>query len=79
MKIHLLTTAGCHLCEKAERLIRPIAPRFDVNLELVDIALDDAMVEKYGMAIPVLFHPETNLELGWPFDEQELIDWLQKL
>ncbi|GAA6133736.1 glutaredoxin family protein [Oceaniserpentilla sp. 4NH20-0058] len=78
MQIQLLGTSGCHLCEVAESIVKRIAPVFGYSTEYVDIANDDALVEQYGMRIPVLMFQQEQ-ELGWPFDEQQLIHWLESL
>lgn len=74
-KILLFTTLGCHLCEQAAALIRSVGG----NPELVEIADDDQLFERYGLRIPVvaLSHPgESAAELEWPFDETQLRRWL---
>ena len=77
MVVELLGTPGCHLCELAERLVRRIAPSMSVKVQHVDIATNDALVEAYGMKIPVLRTTENGVkELNWPFDEESLITWL---
>lgn len=77
MNVELLGTSGCHLCEVAERLVRRIAPNLGANIQHIDIASDDALVDAYGMKIPVLRTQEGKTsELNWPFDEESLIAWL---
>ena len=78
VQIELLGTTGCHLCEVAERMVRRIAPVLGFTLLYVDIAEDDALVDKYGMQIPVL-RTQDGDELGWPFAEEELIHWLEAI
>ncbi len=72
--LKLYGTQGCHLCEEAEQLLQQWvmhAPgRFD--LVTVDIVGDDALFERYGVRIPVVLHPESGRELGWPFDMRVL-------
>lgn len=63
MQAELLTTVGCHLCDQALEVIRRAAPTLE--LTLVDIAEDDALIEQYGEKIPVL--RLANGELCWPF------------
>jgi len=73
MQAELLTTAGCHLCDQALELIRRAAPTLE--LTLVDIAEDDALIEQYGEKIPVL--RLASRELCWPFgllDVRMLVD-----
>jgi len=61
----LYTTGGCHLCERAETLIRGAV---GVSVGLVEIADDAELLERYGVRIPVLRRVDTGEELDWPFD-----------
>ena len=73
MQAELLTTAGCHLCDQALEVIRRAAPALE--LTLVDIAEDDALIEQYGEKIPVV--RLAGRELCWPFgllDVRTLVD-----
>ncbi|MBT8145903.1 MAG: glutaredoxin family protein [Gammaproteobacteria bacterium] len=67
-KIILYTTAGCHLCEQAEELLRYVASEVAVEWQPVDIADDPSLLERYGIRIPVLQREDDGSELGWPFD-----------
>jgi len=78
LQVELLGTSGCHLCEVAEKLVRRIAPPLGAKVTLLDIAESDELVEQFGMTIPVLRHTNGKT-LGWPFDEQTLIHWLESL
>jgi hypothetical protein len=78
VQLALLGTTGCHLCDIAERMTRRIAPVLGFSLTYVDIAADDALVDQYGMLIPIL-RTKDGHELGWPFTEEELIHWLESL
>lgn len=75
MQIQLLGTSGCHLCDVAERLVRRMAVRHQIQLIKVDIALDDLLMDQYALQIP-LIRSEDGQELGWPFDEEQLVSWL---
>jgi len=66
VKLILLGTSGCHLCEEAELIM---ASCNNVEIELIDIAEQEQWQEKYAIRIPVLYHAETESELGWPFDQ----------
>src|SRR5690606_7055431 len=48
----LYTTAGCHLCEQAEHILRTQLTGF--RLTLVDVAESDTLVADYGIRIPVI-------------------------
>jgi len=65
MKLVLYGTTHCHLCEQAEAVLQAVG----VNAEHIDIAEDDALLEKYGVRIPVVKRENTGEELDWPFDE----------
>ena len=80
--IQLFSTAGCHLCEQAEALALPLLESRQWQLELVDISVDAALVERYGIRIPVLgAHDSAGRwqELGWPFDQAQIGSWLGQI
>ncbi len=64
MNLLLYGTRYCHLCEQAEALLEAAG----IAAEYVDIASDDALLEKYRIRIPVLRRDDSGAELGWPFD-----------
>ena len=76
-EIILYTTAGCHLCEQAEQLLRVVADLNQLSWHAVDIAEDAALVERFGVRIPVIQVAGAADDLGWPFDEPALISYLQ--
>ncbi len=69
MSLILFGTSGCHLCEQAELLVNACVPE---GVDYVDIAEQEQWQEQYAVRIPVLYDPETKLELGWPFDLAEV-------
>ncbi len=71
-KLHLYTTLGCHLCELAEDLLRPIILNSHYELSLVEISERDELMEKYALRIPVIALAATDEELAWPFDQYQL-------
>ncbi len=70
----LYGTLGCHLCDDAEALLAPLLEAIsvsiggDCDIECVDISDDDALLELYGVRIPVLRRVADGAELDWPFD-----------
>lgn len=68
MKPRLYTTAGCQLCEQAERLLSQLLPADAI--ERIDIAEEDALIDTYGTRIPVL--ERQGRELAWPFSLLDL-------
>jgi hypothetical protein len=76
MDLVLYSTAGCHLCEEAEALLRAErAARPALLWEVVDIASDDRLFAAYGWHIPVL-RDGAGRELRWPFDPASLRRYL---
>lgn len=71
----LLGTLGCHLCEVAEAILMPFVEH-GLLVELIDIAEDERMVERYGLLIPVLRRCDTGAELNWPFDADQVVAFL---
>ncbi|MBB6521580.1 glutaredoxin family protein [Pseudoteredinibacter isoporae] len=72
----LYTTAGCHLCEQAKSVFWPCADVLGVTLREIDIAESEELVERYGIRIPVIAS-ERGEEIGWPFDQQQLLEFLK--
>jgi hypothetical protein len=70
----LYGTLGCHLCDDAEALLAPLLATVsatlgsDCEIECIDIADDDGLLDRYGEHIPVLRRVADDVELSWPFD-----------
>jgi glutaredoxin len=64
LKLLLYGTLSCHLCVQAEAVLHAAG----VAAEYTDIAEDEALLEKYGMRIPVVRRVDNGTELNWPFD-----------
>jgi len=74
-RLTLYHTAGCHLCEEAEALILACLASRGLGaacLEWADIAEDAALLERYGLSIPVLRQEASGRELNWPFGWDEV-------
>ena len=75
IRLTLYHTADCHLCEEAEALAtaylasRGLSPAV---LEKKEIAEDQALLERYGVSIPVLREEESGSELNWPFGLEDI-------
>ena len=72
----LFGTLGCHLCELAEAEVMPLV-QHGLLVELIDIVDSEALVEAYGLRIPVLRRVDTGAELDWPFDTEQIVAFLQ--
>jgi len=72
-RLLLLGTSGCHLCELAEQIINDHLIRNQTWLiEIIDIAEQEQWQEQFALLIPVLYHSESQKQLGWPFDLQQV-------
>lgn len=63
------------MCELAKEMILPQLSTTGWQLQEVEIAESDELVARYGIRIPVVAKGEQ--ELGWPFNEQHLEDFLR--
>jgi hypothetical protein len=75
-KLSLYSTESCHLCEQALKLLTPWSLA-GWSVQEVDISVSDDLFKRYGLTIPVLRREDTGAELNWPFDTEELADFLQ--
>ena len=80
--IHLLLlgTAGCHLCEQAEELINMCLQNIpELTIETIDIAELEHWQERYSTRIPVIHHPKTKEDLCWPFNQTQIVQFVNEL
>lgn len=73
----LYGTLGCHLCDEARSIVVPIFELNNIDYQEVDIATSDRLIERYGIAIPVVKSDVTGNELAWPFDVTVFVEWLE--
>ncbi|TCK09476.1 glutaredoxin-like protein DUF836 [Marinobacterium mangrovicola] len=67
--LELMTTDGCHLCDEAVAVLLAVLKPGDAEVDLVDIAFDEVLMDTYATRIPVVREPRSGRELNWPFDE----------
>jgi len=73
--LKLYSTSHCHLCEQAQLVIESM--QLEKQLTIIDIAVDDHLLSRYGTHIPVLVREDSTVELNWPFGEKEITQFLQ--
>lgn len=66
LTVTLYTRPGCHLCEQAHAILRTAARGLDVELCLVNVDDDPALVRRYGERVPVAAINGRDI-LEWPF------------
>lgn len=71
----LYGTDGCHLCEAAAALLIQLG----LTWHDVDVAQEDALLERYGSRIPVLRRADGRGELGWPFRAEDVLRLLDAI
>jgi len=81
IRLILYGTRGCHLCEDAEILLSKAiqAQRAEIPVEIVDIAEKRELEDRYGIRIPVVHDAVSGAELGWPFDADQVGEFLRSL
>lgn len=78
----LYTTSGCHLCEEAQALLGPVLAYIEqesgrnICLRTQEISESTALVEAYGIRIPVIALEGEAQELGWPFDQAQAYEFI---
>jgi len=80
MELQLFGTSGCHLCEQAEEIVNAcVASMPELLINLIDIAEQVQWQPQYAVRIPVLRHPASGKELGWPFDDASVMAFMTGL
>jgi hypothetical protein len=74
-QLNLYSTTHCHLCDLAHSLMLNFDDK--VALEIIDIAEDEALLDKYSLRIPVLQRQDTQDELNWPFSAMDISKFLK--
>jgi len=49
------------------------------HIEVIDIADNEKLLEKYALKIPVVKAAGNGAELAWPFSQEELDRWCKAL
>jgi glutaredoxin len=62
-EVILYTQPDCHLCDLAVQMLEQCG----VGWREVDIETDPELMQKYGIRVPVLYRPDVERELNWPF------------
>ncbi len=75
----MYSTDGCHLCDVAEQLLIEVLDCTKHQVDVVDIAFDDQLLEKYGATIPVLIDEASQEALYWPFDQEQLEQFVDRV
>jgi hypothetical protein len=72
--LRLYSRPECHLCDYAVELIKETG--CGIEIESIDIEQDPDLLSRYDVRIPVLLRPDTGAELCWPFDDDDIVEFL---
>ena len=75
-RLILYSTTACTLCDQALDLLFTTPGIAGLQLDVIDVATDETLMEIYGERIPVLRLGEA--ELAAPFDAKVLADFLAR-
>ena len=75
MKLVLFSGPQCHLCEVAQDVIQHVGT--PIELEVRNIRDNPEHYHRYALRIPVLYRTDNQQELGWPFDANQVEQFIQ--
>ena len=75
----LYSTAGCSLCEKLLDILLALPEAAGFQLQVVDVAYNDELLDAYGENIPVLrLGHAGGVEYAGPLQSEDLAIWLRE-
>ena len=77
LKLTLFSGADCCLCDDAKVLLNALEGQVQYELTTIDVKAEREYYHQYGARIPVFYRPDNEQELGWPFDQSQLLEFLQ--
>jgi glutaredoxin len=55
LRLTIYSKPGCHLCDEMKAVVhRVLESRGDVPLDEIDVSADPALLDRYGLEVPVL-------------------------
>lgn len=54
-------------------MLQELADSISFKLDAVDISVNEALVDRYGIRIPVVKNVESGKEIAWPFALTDLL------
>ncbi len=77
MIIHFYSGEHCHLCDLAQQLLDDLDTASSLQVSKIDVKSDHQLFHLYGARIPVLKRIDNDQELGWPFDMNDLREFVR--
>ncbi|MCY7293899.1 glutaredoxin family protein [Alteromonas sp. a30] len=75
LKLTLFSGSECSLCDMAKAMLDEQAGDFDVTS--IDVKAQREYFHEYGARIPVVKREDNLNELPWPFDANQLTEFLK--
>ncbi|MBT0587112.1 glutaredoxin family protein [Alteromonas oceanisediminis] len=75
MKIILFSGPQCHLCDNALEELGKVTQPLDIEVRNIRDNAQD--YHQYALRIPVLLRQDTQQELGWPFNVDQIEQFIQ--
>lgn len=72
----LYSTSHCHLCEQAKLMLDELAKTHNLEWEVAEIADDVSLLNLYEVKIPVLKRLDNGAELNWPFNIEDISQFI---
>ncbi|MES2501224.1 MAG: glutaredoxin family protein [Pseudomonadota bacterium] len=69
----LYSTSHCHLCDAAAAILNKMPAK---PFAIVEITDNEQLLLTYGTRIPVLRREDNSAELNWPFNAQDIVQFL---
>jgi glutaredoxin len=73
MRLKLFSRQDCPLCEDVEEQLLGLS----IDYEFIDIDESEELRKQYNSKVPVLMNSLNNC-LNWPFDESQLMDFINE-
>jgi glutaredoxin len=81
VRLTIYSKPGCHLCDEMKSTIRRVLSTRTadptISVEEIDISVDPALIERYGLEIPVLLI-DGKKAAKYRVSEQELTQMLER-
>ncbi|CAB3787060.1 glutaredoxin family protein [Pararobbsia alpina] len=61
LRLTVYSRAWCHLCDELCAALAPLAERYGVPVDVIDVDSDPALEDRYGERVPVVLANETEL------------------
>lgn len=77
MKLYFYTGPNCSLCDLAMEELKTCDGFSLLDIETKNIRDDSELYHRYAVRIPVIQRDDTRQELGWPFNQADIEEFLR--